>query len=66
MFRHPTWNSATSITLGYFIRKQAISKPHNTAIRKYAGKVVNAANDLSEILDQENEVSNQMQAIESD
>jgi hypothetical protein len=39
----------------YHIRKQAISEPNNTAIRKYAGKVAQAANDLSKILDQENE-----------
>jgi hypothetical protein len=41
----------------YRIRKQTISKPRNNAIRKYGGKVVNAANDLSEILNQENEAA---------
>ena len=39
----------------YHLRKQAISKPHLTAIRKYAGKVWKTANDLSKILDQEND-----------
>jgi hypothetical protein len=39
----------------YHIRKQAISKPYNTAIRTYAGKVAKAANDLYKILDQKNE-----------
>jgi len=47
----------------YNLRKQAISKPHHAAIRKYARKVEKTANDLSKILGQENEAAGYFRGV---